>query len=133
MTLARRKTPTVAERSYQDAARELGCVVCRYRIRHGMQPDQPGPTEIHHRNGGDNHGQKQLGQHAVVALCSYHHRGMPLWGWGDEEMREVYGPSFAGSPRDFREWTYDALPNLPGKGTERWQNFQDLELEASGV
>jgi hypothetical protein len=125
MTLARRKTATKAEQAYQDAARELGCVVCRFRGH-----AQAGATEIHHRNLDDKHGQRQLGQAFVVALCSWHHRGMPWWGHSDEEMREEYGPSFAQTPRDFRAWTADVLPDM-GRGTEAWQAYQDKLLGGS--
>lgn len=114
------KSATKAERSYQDSARELGCVVCRH-----LGVVQVGNTEIHHRNGGDQHGQKQIGQHAVVAMCEYHHRGIPLWGFGDAEMRALYGPSYALHAKDFRVWTDDVLPHLAGRGTERWQEYQD--------
>jgi hypothetical protein len=129
MTLARRKAATKAEAAYQDRARELGCVVCRHRHpKDGPRFDpwmhQGGATEIHHRNLGDLHGQKQLGQDAVVALCSYHHRGVIPHGWSPRDAREQWGPSFALHPRDFREWTYDVLPGL-GKGTEAWQKYQD--------
>lgn len=122
MTLARRKTATRSEQAYQDALRELGCAVCRFR---GVP--QVGATEIHHRNLDDKHGQRQIGQHAVVALCQYHHRGLPLWGWSDDEMREEYGPSFALHARDFRAWTADVLPGI-GRGTEAWQAYQDQLL-----
>lgn len=125
------KAPTKAEREYQDRARALGCVVCRFRIANGMQAaGQAGGTEIHHRNIGDYHGQKQIGQHAVVALCEWHHDGDWVhFGWSDDEMREVYGPSFKHAA-DFREWTYDVLPGM-GRGTEAWQRYQDLILEDS--
>lgn len=122
MTLARRKTATKAEQSLQDAMREFGCAVCRFR-----RVPQVGATEIHHRNLDDKHGQKQLGQHAVVALCQYHHRGLPLWGWSDDEMREEYGPSFALHARDFRAWTADVLPGY-GRGTEAWQRWQEEQI-----
>lgn len=126
MSLARRKPCTKDQQAYQDRARSLGCVVCRFR---GVQ--QVGGTEIHHRNGGDQHGQKQLGQHAVVALCEYHHRGVPVWGWCDDEMREEYGPSYALHARDFRAWTADVLPDT-GRGTEAWQTYYDRENEKWG-
>ena len=125
MSIARRKTATKAEQAYQDKAREAGCVVCRF-----IGKPQVGATEIHHRNLDDKHGQKQLGQHAVVALCQWHHRGVPFWGWGDDEMREEYGPSFAATPRDFRNWTDDVLPGM-GRGTEAWQRYYD-EGEGNG-
>lgn len=121
--IAKRKTATKSQQAYQDAARALGCVVCRFRGH-----AQAGHTEIHHRNLDDKHGQKQLGQDAVVALCSWHHRGIPLWGWGDEEMREAFGPSFTLHARDFRDWTADVLPDM-GRGTEAWQRYQDSILE----
>ena len=133
------KKATASESQYQDAARALGCVVCRYRfIASGGTHEEfehcysahAGDTEIHHRNVGDLHGQKQLGQDAAVALCAYHHRGVPFFGWGDDEMREAYGPSFALHARDFREWTQDVLPGY-GRGTAAWQKLQDEYLETS--
>lgn len=137
MTLARRKTATKAQAAYQDRARELGCVVCRYRF-YAAGGERGGfwdwyiaegrVTEIHHRNLGDLHGQKQLGQDAVVALCDYHHRGVLPWGMSSGAMRDEHGPSFALHPRDFRQWTYDVLPGY-GRGTEAWQKWQDELLE----
>lgn len=119
------RKPTQAEQAYQDSARDLGCVVCLFRQEHGMQSKpQVGNTEIHHRTLGDLHGQVRIGQGAVVAMCEYHHRNVFVWGYGDDEMREEFGPSFAGSPRDFREWTADVLPGM-GRGTEAWQAYQD--------
>ena len=116
------------EQAYQDALRDLGCVVCRWR---GVP--QCGATEIHHRNLDDKHGQKQLGQDAVVPMCQYHHSGLPLWGWSGDEMREEFGPSFALHATDFRNWTADdALPQYPGRGTERWQHYADDLLRESG-
>lgn len=117
------KSATLAQQDYQDRARALGCVVCRYR---GCR--QPNATHIHHRNIGDLHGQKQLGQDAVVAMCAWHHDGEQLEGYTREQMRAEFGPSFKATPRDFREWTYDALPGM-GKGTEAWQAYQDSILE----
>lgn len=113
--------PNKAQQAYQDRARSLGCVVCRFR---GMK-EQVGATEKHHRNFDDRHGQKRLGEHATVMLCEYHHRGVLLWGWSEDEMREEYGPSYALHAKDFRAWTADALPDLEGKGTERWQAYYD--------
>lgn len=133
MSLARRKTANKAEASYQDAVRALGvCVVCEFRRRHGMlSPTEPvpGALHLHHRNLGDMHGAKQLGQHAVVLLCDYHHDDkFCFFGWSPDEMREVYGPSFGFHARDFRAWTQDVLPGF-GRGTEAWQRFQDQLLE----
>jgi hypothetical protein len=124
MTLARRKTATKAQAAYQDRARELGCVVCRFR-----QQRQPNETHLHHRNFNDWHGAKQLGQDAVVAMCAWHHDGRLVEGYSTDDMREMYGPSFKHAA-DFREWTYDALPGY-GRGTEAWQKYQD-ELLGDG-
>jgi hypothetical protein len=135
MTLARRKAATKAEAAYQDRARELGCVVCLFRIKHGLQSatwGQGGSTHIHHRNFNDWHGGKQIGQHAVVALCAWHHDGRLEIEWppmGSEDMLETYGPSFKHAA-DFRGWTADVLPGY-GRGTEAWQNYQD-ELLGEG-
>jgi len=129
MTLAKRKPPTMAQQDYQDRARALGCVVCRFRIANGMQKasiGQCGATHIHHRNVGDYHGQKQIGQHAIVALGAWHHDGVLIPGHSTYDMRELYGPSFY-SAADFREWTYDVLPGY-GRGTEAWQRWQDEQL-----
>jgi len=124
MTVAKRKPPTREQKSYHDAAAALGCVVCAYR-----KCSQPNRTTIHHRNLDDKHGQKQLGQDFVVSMCQWHHQGVPILGWKDDEMREEYGPSFQLHARDFREWTFDALPQYPGRGTERWQAYQDYLLQ----
>ena len=132
MTLARRKTATKTQQAYQDRARALGCVVCLYRIAHGMQKEsdgQCGDTHIHHRNFNDWHGAKQLGQDEVVALGGWHHDGVLFWGWSTDDMRDKFGPSFKHAA-DFREWTYDVLPGY-GRGTEAWQKYQD-ELLGEG-
>jgi len=127
------KTATRAERAYHDAASALGCVVCRWRIANGMQrAAQCGPTQIHHRNLGDQHGQKQLGHHAIVALGAWHHDGDQLPGMSRDEMRNVYGPSFKHHARDFRAWTDDVLLGYEGRGTERWQRWQDELLASMG-
>lgn len=119
------KSATKAEQSYQDAARALGCVVCRLR-----RCRQPNATHIHHRNTGDLHGQKQLGQDCVVAMCAWHHDGEQLEGYTRDAMRDEFGPSFKATPRDFRVWTDDVLPGY-GRGTEAWQRYQDELLEAN--
>lgn len=125
------KSANKAEREYQDRARELGCVVCRFRVENGMQDarqGQCGYTHLHHRNLNDQHGQKQLGQDAVVALGSWHHDARLDLGMDSEAMRDIYGPSYAATPKDFRTWTEDVLPELDGKGTARWQAQQDIYL-----
>jgi hypothetical protein len=127
MTLAKRKRATREQQDYQDRARALGCVVCRWRMANGYKQDrQCGWTDIHHRNFNDWHGAKQLGQDAVVALGSWHHDGVLLPGYSTDDMRAEFGPSFKHAA-DFREWTYDVLPGM-GRGTEAWQTYQDMLL-----
>jgi len=89
---------------------------------------QPNRTTLHHRNIGDLHGQKQIGQHAVVAMCDWHHQGIPKVGMQEADMRELWGPSFQLHARDFRVWTDDQLPGYT-RGTEGWQKYQDELLE----
>jgi hypothetical protein len=125
------KRATKAEQAYQDAARALGCVVCRFRIAAGLQPrvvGQCGRTDIHHRNLGDLHGQRQLGQHAVVAMGGWHHDGIQIPGVGRDAMRAAYGPSFFHHAREFRAWTAEVLPGY-GRGTQGWQRYQDELIE----
>lgn len=113
---------TKAQKAYHDRACSLGCVVCRYRIEHCGQRVQPNENQLHHRNTGDLHGQKQLGQDQVVSMCGWHHDGVQILGQTIGQMRQAYGPSFKHHARDFRIWTDDAIG---GRGTEAWQRYQD--------
>ncbi|UYB51177.1 hypothetical protein OCJ37_14400 [Xanthomonas sp. AM6] len=123
------KPATRAEQAYQDAARALGCVVCRWRIAAGLQPSiWCGHIRLHHRNLGDLHGQKQIGQHAVVAMGDWHHQGIPLPNRNGKAMYAIYGPSFQEQAREFRMWTLDVLG---GRGTEAWQQYQDHLLNTA--
>ncbi|CAD2245464.1 hypothetical protein [Xanthomonas arboricola] len=118
--------PSQSQRDFKDRVRALGCVICRWRIAAGLQrPVQCGLTQIHHRNLGDLHGQKQIGQHAVVALGAWHHDGDQFPGMTRDRMREVFGPNFKHHAREFRIWTFDVLG---GRGTEAWQTYQDQLL-----
>lgn len=120
-------SPTRAQQAYHDAARALGCVVCRYRIAAGLQRErfgQCGATQVHHRNLGDLHGQRQLGHDSIVSLGAWHHDGDQMPGRSRDQMRAAYGPSFKHHARDFRAWTDDVLPGY-GRGTEAWQRWQD--------
>jgi len=122
------------EAAYQEAARGLGCVICRHLMEIGRlspKAGQCGATRIHHRNMGDLHGQKQLGQHAVVALGDWHHDGIPPMFWGDAEAEGIYGPSFKFA-KPFRAWTAELFPEIPGRGTEVWQAVQDRMLIEQG-
>lgn len=127
--------PTKAQKAMHDRLVGMGCAVCHFRIEKRLQPSmwgQGGGTHLHHRNQDDKHGQKQLGHNDVVALCEWHHEGIPIYVHGKvlttERMRDIYGPSFKAHPRDFREWTADVLPDM-GRGTEAWQNYQHQLLE----
>lgn len=121
--------PTRTEQGYHDAARALGCVVCRYRIAQGLQASvQCGPTQIHHLNLGDLHGQKQLGQDRVVALGAWHHDGDQLPRHTRARMHERFGPSFKHHAREFRAWTSEVLGDAE-RGTAAWQLYQDRILE----
>lgn len=124
---------TRVQQAYQDAARAIGCVVCLWRIRAGLQRFMwCGCIQIHHRNLGDLHGQKQLGHDSVVAMGAWHHDGDQLPGKSRDKMRELFGPSFKHHAREFRLWTADVLPGL-GRGTEAWQRWQDQELQRKGA
>lgn len=116
--------PTKAEQAYQDAARACGCMACLLR----RNKFQAGVTEIHHRTTGDCHGQKQLGHALVVALCSWHHRGVTFPGMTILAMRERYGPSLAHHKRDFIEWIQD---NLGERSTAALQRYQDQQIKRS--
>ncbi len=111
-----RKSATKADLAYRERVTALDvCVVCEFRRRNGYLSDGevvPGELHRHHRNIGDKHGQPRVGEHAIVLLCEYHHDNkFVFWGWSVDEMRAMYGPSFAHHAKDFREWTRDVLPN----------------------
>jgi hypothetical protein len=121
-------SPTRVQQQYHDAARELGCIICLFRIRRGMQHAIGcGVTHIHHRNLGDLHGQKQLGHDSIVVLGAWHHDGVVLPNRTIAQMRDEFGPSYAHHAKDFRAWTADVLPGY-GRGTEAWQRLMDEEL-----
>lgn len=111
-------SPTKSQQAHQDAQRANGCAACHLR----RNKYQAGVTEIHHRNIGDMHGQKQLGQDFTVALCSYHHRGVSVPGMNSAAMRDRYGPSLQLHKRDFVEWLQDTLGE---RSTAALQRFQD--------
>lgn len=119
--------PTQAQQAHQDAQRAHGCAACRLRgNRH-----QPGPTEIHHRTVGDLHGNKQLGQDATVALCSWHHRGTHTYLKACAVMRELYGPSLTANKREFMDWLQDVLGERSTAALQRWQDDQINWREAA--
>lgn len=122
------------EQAYQDAALGLGCVICRHLMSIGkLSPKmgQCGAGHVHHRNLSDMHGQRQIGQHAVVSLGAWHHDGIPPMFWGDAEAENIYGPSFKYA-KPFRAWTAELFPDITGRGTEVWQAVQDRMLIEQG-
>ena len=85
-----------AEQARFDAMKEQGvCIACLLR---GTQPDYPQHIEIHHLLSGN----RRIGHMATVSLCSYHHRAVPPFGWGDKEAFEALGPSLAKGSKPFR-------------------------------
>lgn len=77
--------------------KRLRCLACEIE---GV--NQPSPTESHHQNAGGHAGQKRVGDHAQVPLCSWHHRGVRPVGMACEVMTHLYGPSLALNSRQFR-------------------------------
>ncbi|GAP66814.1 hypothetical protein MBSD_n2129 [Mizugakiibacter sediminis] len=88
--------PTKAQEARWDAIREKGCIACRTR---GWVVT----PEIHHLTTGGKHGQKRLGHDYTIGLCAWHHRGVMPAGHTERLMERSYGPSYALSPRAFRE------------------------------
>lgn len=124
-------SPTKAQQAYQDAQRAFGCAYCRMLgfsfvdLSEGWSPC--GATQIHHRNIGDLHGQKQLGQDETIALGEWHHQGtlMPQYPTRDR-MRAQFGPSLHHSKRAFLDVIQD---NLAERSTEVLQRWADNERQ----
>ena len=125
--------PTKAEQAHQDAQRADGCAMCRLMglkfnedaLRTmGLSPC--GPTRVHHRTIGDKHGQKQIGQHATVALADWHHQGVLMESLPTiDAMRDRFGPSLAHHKRAFLDVIAD---NLGSRSTQALQDFQDARI-----
>lgn len=47
-------------------------------------------------------GGQRIGHEATVALCTWHHRGMPFEGWTPRMMTAEFGPSLANGSKPFR-------------------------------
>lgn len=108
-------TPTKAQASRFFAIKEIGCIVCLVRgVRRA--------AEIHHMTIGGLHGQKRRGHDFTVGLCSWHHRGENAFG-SQKLGEETYGPSYALSPKFFREafGNDDALLKLQDAALAEWQ------------
>jgi len=52
---------------------------------------------------GGKHGSKRMGQDHVVGLNPWSHRGVPFNGMTVEQCEDLFGPSYARTPRAFRE------------------------------
>jgi len=90
------KAPNKAEQIRFDCMKEMGiCIACMLR---GTQPDYPQHIEIHHLLSGN----RRIGHMATVSLCTFHHRGIPPFGWGDAEAFDYLGPSLAKGSKPFR-------------------------------
>lgn len=68
---------------------EIGCLACRIEAALDGVPQVSEPSDVHHILEGG----RRIGDHATVALCPYHHRGVRSNG--------AVGPSMACSPKAF--------------------------------
>lgn len=90
------------------------------------------PTEIHHRTIGDLHGNKQLGHAFVVALCSYHHRGVLLPQFPTVAgMLANFGPSLHHHKRAFLALIADKLGERSTAALQAWQDAQIAQQVAA--
>lgn len=84
------------------AIREVGCIATWIRF------GQFAPCEKHHLLSTGRHGNgKRRGEQATIGLTTYYHRGYRYSGLQEkmtrEEAKQYFGPSYADSPREFRE------------------------------
>lgn len=98
------KAPTKEESARFNAIKEIGCVV-GWILGHGTIP-----CEIHHLTAGGKHGQKRRGHEFTVGLSQWSHRGIIPPDCADKvEAERKYGPSYALTPRKFREQFSDEM------------------------
>jgi len=96
--------PTKGEQERFNAIKEIGCVV-GWILGHGTIP-----CEIHHLTIGGKHGQKRRGHDFTVGLSQWSHRGIiPPDCQNKDEAEVKYGPSYALTPRKFREQFPDEM------------------------
>ncbi len=86
------KTATKAERQRWSDMRDIGCIACWQIGYYGVPPD------MHHLING-----YRIGHSATVALCEWHHRGIPRGGVVADMCRRGLGPSLAEHSREFHE------------------------------
>jgi hypothetical protein len=89
-------TPTAAQVARFEAIHRLGCIASRIR---GVVL----PATIHHLTIGGKHGQKRRGHDFTIGLSEWHHLGVPVFGLTHRECEARFGPSYARTPRAFRE------------------------------
>jgi len=85
---------TKAQKDRFQRIQEIGCLCCILKV-HIYQTQ----AEIHHLIDGG----KRLGHWHTVALCPWHHRGVPNSGFSEKQTREAKGPSLAKEPGKFKE------------------------------
>lgn len=94
--------PTPAQQARQDAARELGCLACRFNAELGDFQPTGMWVEIHHLLSGG----RRAGQDQIIALCHWHHQGKHFPGrcddWPARRVADRFGPSLGRMPGQFR-------------------------------
>lgn len=89
--------PTKAEAARFCSIHAVGCIAC---LKNGNGPTFP---QIHHLTVGGKHGQKRRGHRFTIGLCDWHHVGIHT-GLYTSQVEQHFGPSYAISPRKFREY-----------------------------
>lgn len=92
--------PTKAQKLRFQSIHLVGCIACLQQ-----KPKVPDrfmlETEVHHLTVGGLHGQKRRGHDETIGLCRWHHRGEN--GHWITQPESMYGPSYARTPRRFRD------------------------------
>lgn len=83
---------TPAEAEYRERVRAIGCLCCRMNLADGLKATGLA-VEIHHATDCG----RQIGNHALIPLCSWHHRAICIPGRTTTQMRAAFGPSLMGS------------------------------------
>ena len=110
------RKPTKAHELRFAGIKEGGCIVAYMRGLGWV------PAEIHHMTVGSRHGQKRRGHDYTCGLNPYSHRGELFNDLSLEQCRRLFGPSYAISPKEFREMYPD----------DRLLEAQDMLLKQLG-
>lgn len=114
----RGKNRTKLEQRRFQEIQERGCVPCYLESIRRHREWQPEPCDIHHTAGGNNH-------LATYGNCPWHHRGIVKNDWPWKVMQDLFGPSMARSPREYRlrYGTEEYLVQLQNQllGLQVWQ------------